>query len=155
MLTSARRRNATPYRWGWLRPLGREEAACSKNRLLDKGHKKEGTCEGRGVVRQSCPRQSLGQARAPTDRGPGGRGRAGPHFLSLPLVVRCEPCRGPERLALSWTPSPTALKAQPNTCPSGAFALPCGTTWWQHGVSSGTLGKGKDTECGRTGVLIG
>lgn len=46
---------------------------------------------------------------------------------------------------------PAALKAQANTFPSGAFALPCGTTWWQHGVSSGKLGKGKDTECGRTG----
>lgn len=48
---------------------------------------------------------------------------------------------------------PAALKAQANTFPSGAFALPCGTTWWQHSVSSGKLGKGKDTESvvGRTG----
>lgn len=88
---------------------------------------------GDGWSDSSCPRQSLGQARGTYERGSGGRGWAGPHFLSLPLVVRrCEPCRGPERLALSWTPSTSCSESSGQHFSEWSFCF----ALWHHLVAA-------------------
>lgn len=113
--TSARRRDTTAHQVR-LRPLGTRRRPVARTGLLAKGNEGEGAGEGRpaedGWSDSSFIRRSLGQAQGAYREkalagvpwaGKQGCKAQGPHFPGFPLVVRCEHCRGPERLVLSWT----------------------------------------------------